>query len=220
MENSVTEQIGGTMSISKFMEEIWETYKDHPLINHPGWWRLIIEATITDVKEETDEDVILLDNLEKSIVKVTKSWWKNCDKWEVKHFKDLLDKSIRLLGATLAMSFPTDMMEIVIGSWHSCTALADYTEEDCSTILTTKHTSMLSTIALGQMEVADANSKKRSAAEAFKELVEQIDSSGSSASPTGMTTSFISYSTNFNEVPRKFGLVEKYKDYRLVVSYE
>lgn len=207
------------MTIKEFLEGLWDTYKDNPQVTHPGWWKYNTMKVTEELKSDTEEDLSQLDNFEKSVGSITKCWWNNYKKWEVKSFTDLFDKSSRLKGATYQTSFHTDLLSNVISYWHSFTALGDLTEEDFLPSLTTKPTSISSMIVPGQTDLAGASGKKRSSADAFKEMLERSGSSANSAAMTGMTTSFISLSENGDPFPPKFGLVEKYKDYRLVVRH-
>lgn len=206
------------MTIAQFMEGVWETYKDHPQITHPGWWKMNSVKTTEELKEETDEDNILLNNFAEAIGKVTKGWWTNYKKWAVTQYSELFDKSSRLVGVTYRKSFPIEMMENVTSYWHTYISLGDHTEEEFSAILTTKTTSISSMIAHGPIEVAVATGVKRSALDAFKELQEKIVSSPSSATTTGTMSSYISSSTSGEYPWPKYGLTEKYKDYRLQVT--
>lgn len=206
------------MTIAQFMEGVWDTYKDHPQITHPGWWKMNSVKTIEELKEETDEDNTLLNNFAEAIGKVTKGWWTNYKKWAVTQYSELFDKSSRLVGVTYRKSFPIEMMENVMSYWHTYISLGDHTEEEFSAILTTKTTSISSMIVPGPIEVAVATGVKRSALDAFKELQEKIGSSPNSATTTGMMSSYISSSTSGEYPWPKYGLTEKYKDYRLQVT--
>lgn len=215
MENLNSENDDWT--ISYFMKRIWETYPDHPQVCHPGWWKTISSRVVMEMKDETDEDHAQLNNFVEAIGKVTKGWWNNYRKWAVGQFSDLYDKSSRLVGATYRKSFPTEMMMIVESYWNSSVASAEYTEEDFLSSLTIRPTSISSMIVPGQIEAAGATGVKRSAQDAFKDLLEKIGSSPSSQTTTGTMCSYISSSTSGEYPPPKFGLTEKYRDYRLQV---
>lgn len=207
-----------TMTVKDFMERTWQMYKETPHINHPGWWRHNTMKVIEELISEEEGEPSQLEKFENAIGSITRCWWNNYKTWEITSFETLYDKSSRLKNATYQMSFCTDLLMSVTSYWASYCALGDLTPEVFLPSLTIKPTSTYSTIVHGQTDPADASGKKRSASEAFKEMLERSGSSGNSASTTGMTTSYISFSENGDPFPPKFGLTEKYRDYRLVVS--
>lgn len=209
-------------TISSVFQSVWSENQELEALKQPVTWLALNQFIQERAREEEDIDMAELDNFEKSILKITRAWYLNLEKWQINSYSDLMDKAGKLLLASFRMSLSSTMMENVL-AWSSyCIQQELITEEICSGLLPmlVKTTSMSSTTVRTPTVAADAPGEVKSSLnfqDVINKLSEKDGVSHNSAAMTGSMSSYITHCES-GESPVKYGLNEKIKDYRLHMS--
>lgn len=209
-------------TVSSVFQSVWQHNPDLAALKEPITWLAINQFIQEQAREEENINIEEFAAFEKSILRITRAWQKNYQKWQVTSYADLMAKAGSLLAASFRTSLSTETKESVLG-WSGYCLMQDLiTEEVCSGLLPilNQTTSTSSTTAASATEAADAHGEQKSSP-SFRDLLNKLSekdgSSPNSALTTGSMSSYITACEN-GESPRKYGLTEKIKDYRLHLS--
>lgn len=181
----------------------------------PGWWMLILsemESEILSNQEDQSQYLLLLKNFQKSL----NLWSRKSKKWEISSSSMLLEKISKLPGDICQTSYSIRVKEIFENLFESYLNTEEPDETECLDFQSKKITSMSSTIAPLQDDIAGTSGgTKLNLLDSLGQLVKRTNQYGSLRETTGTMSSTISFLENGELV--KYGLEEKIGKNRLTV---
>lgn len=209
-------------TVISLFQNVWETNQDSNLLKEPVTWLAIHQFVQEKLSEQNQNDLEDAANYERSILRITKAWQRNYSQWQIASFSDLQAKAGNLLAGSFQTSLSTTTWENALLWSNYCLQQDLITDEICSGLLPTltATTSILSTTVASATGAVDAPGDRKSLPN-FRDLLNKLsEKDGLSATSKSMTGSMSSFITacESGESPRKYGLNEKIKDYRLHLS--
>lgn len=193
-----------------------EVNHHHP-IYMPQYWMEVYQLILKEENCPKNCDQSQWQDLQEAMGKLIKTWNRFSKKWEVSSSDILMNKLKTVPGGTLAMLFPTDLVNNYLEFWKFYGDMVDPEKLECLDSASKETTSMSSMTALGQTLAADVSGGNTSdLGQLFAPQESLTDLFGNSLGQTGTMSSFISFVQNEEHV--KFGIEEPVGEYRLAVS--
>ena len=209
-------------TLAYLLQNVWQQNSEKEILQQPVTWIALSQFILEQARESEEQNIEEYEKLDKLMLRVMKAWFKNFQRWQISSFNDLITKTGTLLAASYRTSLSTETMKNAV-DWSCYYIMQDQiTEEVCSGLLPmlTTTTSTSCTTAAIVTEVVDAPGEAKSSPsfrEVLNKLSEKDGSLPSSALQTGSMCSYIT-ACESGESPRKYGITEKIKDYRLHLS--
>lgn len=200
-----------------FLSVLFNQYKEEEFVYLPEFWYVIFESCLKELKETCGAlELLHLENLNSSILKLLKLWSTCFEIWNVDSFETLLSKTGTLLAGTFNKSLSSQMIENVTFSFAIC---VNKEKNSRGTFLDTALRATISTLYIPvplAATSASADGGKTYHAENSSQAIEDGDSSDSSTDTTGLMQSFISF-TKKGETSKR-GLKETVQNLKIIVS--
>ncbi|QNL09582.1 hypothetical protein [Clinch densovirus 1] len=197
-----------TQTISQLWETLWERYGDQ-LVSMPGFWMRMLDQDFTKIHQQ-------LVTLKQTWIPMLR-YWDQQNSLTVKSFHELKERLSNLFGATLATSWPVEILEKLTVLLDESLALQEITPEICASYQSMMTTSMSSMTVRTQDPVVDVkSSKKRKSNLSFEDRCENARRLAQSNQIHGNVSCSISFPTDDGYSSLKWE--DTWSDYRLDIK--